>query len=684
MRSILLGLGLALSATTLAAAGDAPSTTGLTPEQVQSSVLGAMDRSADPCNDFYRYACGGWLDATPLPADQPRWLRSFSTVGEHNRELINELLADAAADPGPAGTERQKIGDFYASCMDEEAVEKAGLTPVAAWLDKAAKVDGVDSAFDLAGELSRSGPTPFYGLGVFADFKDPDLNIGYLFQGGLGLPDRDYYVSDDPKKQEILAAYRRFVASMFGLAGQEADAARRDADAVVEFEIELAKLSRDRVAMRQIEMLYNRMDRSGLEKLTPTLPWGRLFAAAGHGETQALSVATPEFFEGLEKQLSSTPLSTLRAYLRWNVLNGFADQLPKAFVDANFDFFGKTLSGQAEIQPRWKRCVAATSGALGEAIGKLYVEREFPGNSKQVALEMIRGIETAFEANLPSLAWMDDATRDRAREKARMIANKIGYPDQWRDYSSVRVDRASYLANYAAGNAFEWDRQLNKVGKPVDRSEWGTTPQTVNAYYNPTRNDINFPAGILQPPFFHRDYPAAMNYGAIGVVVGHELTHGFDDQGRKFDGTGKLREWWEPEVAAKFEQAAKCVADQYSTFEVEPGVKVNGELTLGENIADLGGLKEAYSAYKSWERANGATEPAVPGLTNDQLLFVSWAQVWCTVVSPEFLRRQVTTDPHSPGRFRAVAPQRNNPAFRQAFSCKEGDWMAPDDACTVW
>jgi len=436
--------------------------------------------------------------------------------------------------------------------------------------------------------------------------------------------------------------------------------------------------------MRQIDKLYNRVDRPGLESLTPTLPWSAYFAANGHPETQAISVAVPEFFEALAKLASSTPMPTLRAYMRWDVINSFADQLPKAFVDANFDFYGKTLSGQAEIQPRWKRCVAATSGAMGEAIGKLYVEREFAGESKAVALEMVGDIEAAFESNLPNLTWMDEATRERAREKAHKVANKIGYPDKWRDYSKLAIGTSGYLGNYVAANGFEYDRQWNKIGQPVDKSEWGMTPQTVNAYYNPTQNDINFPAGILQPPFFRKDYPAPMNYGGIGAVVGHEFTHGFDDQGRKFDGDGVLHEWWEPDVAAKFESAAKCVDDAYSKFEAEPGVHVNGSLTLGENIADLGGLKEAYSAYKAWEGRHGVQQAAVPGLTNDQLLFVSWAQVWCTLETPESLRRRVTVDPHSPGAIRAYAAPMYNPAFREVFGCKEGDAMVPAQACTVW
>jgi endothelin-converting enzyme/putative endopeptidase len=598
--------------------------------------------------------------------------------------MIRTLLEEAAKSPGAAGSESQKIGDFYATCMDEAAVETAGLAPIEPWLGAIAQADSPEALFTLVGKLHRAGAGAFFGVGVFPDFKTPDLNISYFFQGGLGLPDRDYYVSDDPKKQELLAQYREHVARMLALAGQSAESATADAAAIVAFETELAKVSRTRVEMRQIEKLYNRMDRAGLAALTPNLPWPAFFTATGHPDAQAISIATPEFFEALAKLVATTPMPTLHAYLEWGVLDTFADQLPKAFVDANFDFYGKKLSGQAEIQPRWKRCVAATTGSLGEAIGKVYVEQEFAGASKQVAVEMIRDIESAFEANLPQLAWMDDATRERARGKIAKISNKIGYPDSWRDYSALAVSRASYFDNALAGATFETDRQLRKIGQPVDKSEWLMVPQLVNAYYNPLQNEIAFPAGILQPPFFHKDYPAALNYGGIGAVVGHEVTHGFDDQGRRFDPNGVFQEWWEPEVAGKFETAAKCVADQYSTFEIEPGVKVNGELTLGENIADLGGLKQAYKAYKAWEGRHGAPEPLAEVLTNDQLVFVAWGQVWCTVAAPEYVRRQVTTDPHSPGIFRATAPPMNSPEFRQAFGCEAGQPMAPAEMCTVW
>jgi endothelin-converting enzyme/putative endopeptidase len=656
----------------------------LTPEQVRDGVLGSMDRTADPCQDFYRYACGGWLDSTKLPADQSRWVRSFSTITEHNRDVVRALLEDAARDPGPAGTERQKIGDLYGACMDEAALDKSGARPLAPLLARADSVTDPASLLRVTAELSRQGVDALIGAGPVPDFKNPTLNLYFLSQGGLGLPDRDYYVSEDPKKKEILAAYEKHVARMLGMIGEEATAAAADAGRIVGFEAELARASRPRAEMRDREKLYHKIDREGLEKLTPALPWAAYFEGLGHPDLRSINVAVPEFYQAVERLAAATPVETLRAYLRWQVLDDLAAYLPESFAVADYEFFGRTLSGQAEIQPRWKRCVGAVNGLLGEAVGKLYVEREFAGNSKQVALEMIQDVEHAFEGNLANLGWMDGVTRARAVEKARKVANKIGYPDTWRDYSTVAVRRDDYFGSAESAERFEAERQLAKVGRPVDRGEWLMTPQVVNAYYLATNNEIVFPAGILQPPFFHKDFPAAMNYGAVGAVMGHELTHGFDDQGRKSDGDGVLREWWEPAVAERFDQAAQCVEKQYSAREVEPGVHVDGKLTLGENIADLGGLKEAQLAYAGWRQRHGAPEPLVPGLTDDQLLFVSFAQTWCSLGTPEFLRRQVTTDSHSPGMFRAVAAPMNSPAFRAAFACQDGDRMVAHPTCTVW
>ncbi|MEZ5331087.1 MAG: M13 family metallopeptidase [Thermoanaerobaculia bacterium] len=610
-------------------------------------------------------------------------MRSFSVIDESNRELVRELLEEAASNPGDDPVQK-KIGAFYGSCMDEEAVEKAGAAPLHPWFEKIAAANDPAAVLKLAGELHRAGVPVWFEVATIPDFQDPDLNIGWMFQGGLGMPDRDYYVSEDPKKQELLAAYEKHVARMFGLLGEDEEAAAADAAAVVGLETDLAKASRPREDMRDFEKLYNKIDLAGLEELTPELPWASYFEGIRQPAVTDLSVSVPEFMTAMQKALVESDEATRDTYLRWSVLNAMAPVLSSQFVDADFDFYGRTLRGTQENEPRWKRCVSATQNALGEVVGQAYVARRFAGSSKDVASTMIQDIEHAFEGGLPGLSWMDDTTRGRAVEKVETVINKIGYPDTWRDYSSLEVTPDSYFANRVAGNAFEFDYQADKIGKPVDRTEWDMTPQRVNAYYNPLWNEIVFPAGILQPPFFHKDFPAAMNYGGIGGVIGHELTHGFDDQGRKFAPDGRLREWWEPEVAERFEERAQCVSDFYSDFEVAPGANVNGQLTLGENIADIGGVKEAHSAYESWEERNGAPEPLVEGLTNEQLFFVSWSQVWCSVQTEERERLQVTTDPHSPAKFRATAPLMLNPDFAKAFQCEEGTPMNPANRCEVW
>ena len=654
----------------------------LTVDQINDSVLSAMDRTADPCQDFYRYACGGWLDKTKLPSDQTRWSRSFSVVAEDNKAFLHDVLEDAAKNPG-SDADRRRVGDFYAGCMDEAAIETAGTTPLAPTLAKIDAIKDGGAAFAFAGELGRQGVDAFFGAGVTPDFKNPGTNILFLRQGGLGMPDRDYYVSTDAKKKELLVAYEAHVARMLGLLGEAPEAAATHAKSIVAFEAELAKVSRERAALREVEKLYHKVDRKGLPEVAK-LNWDGYFNAAGYPKLEQINVATPEFFPVLLQQLSSQPIETVREYLRWNVVNNAADALPKAFVEAQFEFFGQRVGGQQEIAPRWKRCVDATQGALGEAVGKVYVEAKFPGDSKKVALEMIGDIENAFEAGLPKLSWMDDATRARAVEKKAAVANQIGYPDKWRDYSTVKISRDGYFASMASANEFEFKRQFDKVGKPVDRGEWPWPPQTVNASYSPPQNRINFPAGILQPPFFSRSFPAAINYGAIGTIIGHELTHGFDDAGRKFDPQGALREWWSPEATEKFVKVAQCIDDQYSKFAIPSGEHVNGKLTMGENIADNGGLKESWTAFKDWQKRHGNDGGTVPGLTADQLFFVAHGQVWCTQISPEQARLRVTTDPHSPGFARVYGPIANHPAFGEAFQCKPGTPMNPVDKCAVW
>jgi len=654
----------------------------LSREQISADVLSALDRSADPCVDFYRYACGGWLDATELPSDKPRWTRSFSVIREENQEFLRAMLEEAAAAPGD-DPNRQKVGHYYGACMNESAVNERGAEPLHPLLQLVSAM-GEKPGEEVVGKLHRAGVDVFFGLAVVPDFDNPDLSIAFVSQAGLGMPDRDYYLSDDDKKKELLAEYREHVARMFEILGEGAEQAAASAADVLEIETRLAKISRPRAEMRDLEKLYNKLDLAGLQQLAPEIAWTSYLTALGYPGVTDINVATPEFFEEIDKMPADTPVSKVQNYLRWHVVDAFADQLSEPFVAANFEFYGKKLSGQEEIEPRWKRCVTATERALGEVVGRVYVDSKFPGASKSVALEMIGDLFAAFESGLPGLAWMDDSTRQHAMEKVGTLNPKIGYPDEWRDYSGLAVSADDYFANFLASTEFEFDYEAEKVGQPVNRKEWGMTPQTVNAYYNPLWNEIVFPAGIMQPPFFHKDFPPAMNYGGMGGVIGHELTHGFDDQGRKFAPDGRLREWWAPEVASRFEERAQCVDDFYSQYSIAEGVNVNGKLTLGENIGDLGGVKEAYTAFKALEERSGNKAPAIEGLTNDQLFFVSWGQVWCTVASEEYERQQVTTDPHSPARFRVNGPLTLNPAFAEAFSCAPGSKMAPAERCSVW
>jgi len=647
-----------------------------------ADLLASLDPAADPCQDFYQYACGGWLAEAERPADQVRWVRSFSVIRERNREVVRDLLERAASNPGRSADDA-RIGHFFSSCMDESVIDAEGAEPLNALRKQIAGVESAADALRVTAALSRVLVDPFFSSAVFPDFKDPDTNIAIFLQGGLGMPERDYYVSDDPKKKELMAGYERHVARMLGLVGVEAGEAAADAAAIVAFETALAEASRPAPEMRQIDKLYHKIDRKGLKELTPELPWDDYFEALGYPQVTDINVATPEFFEALQKEMLAADPAVLRAYLTWHLVDETANLLASEFVDANFDFFGRQLSGQEELEPRWKRCVSATENALGEVVGRLYVERRFAGDSKRIATEMIEDIMGAFESALPGLGWMDDATRKRAIEKAEAVADKIGYPDEWRDYSKLRIAPGDYFANAAAARRFAFEFEADKIGKPVDKKEWGMTPQMVNAYYNPLYNEIVFPAGILQPPFFERDFPAAMNYGAIGAVIGHELTHGFDDSGRKFAPDGQLREWWEPKAIERFEERAQCVRDLYSSYEVEPGVAVQGDLTIGENIADIGGLKQAHAAYQRWEKRHGEPELGID-LTPEQVLFVAFGQVWCSKATPEFERLQVTTDSHSPARFRVIGPVSNNPAFAKAFSCPAGSPMAPKERCEVW
>jgi putative endopeptidase len=664
------------------AAGDAPSGTNLNIEAIGVSVARSLDRTADPCTDFYRFACGGWLDQVELPSDENQWVRSFSVIHERNRELLKGLIEDAAANPA-GNPERQKVGDFYGACMDESAIEAAGLVPIQPFLAKIAGAADRDALFVLSGEIQRMQASPFFSVEVFADLKDPNTVVAHFSQGGLGLPERDYYLSSAADKKSLRTAYVQHVTKMLVLSGTAQAEAAKQATAILAFETSLAKASRPIEQMRDVENLHHRLEAVGLENLTPKLPWERFFAAFGQADLAAINVMTPEFFPALEKEIAKASIATLRAYLRYQLLSATAGLLPEKIYQQHFDFQGRTLAGQKDPQPRWKRCIGATEQAMGEAIGQLYVKERFAGNSKELALDMIHGIADAFAASLPELAWMDDTTRQAALVKKGTLAWKIGYPEEWRDYSKLTISRGSHFANALAARGFEASRLLGQVGKPVDRKEWGMNAQTVNASYNPLQNAFTYPAGILQPPFFHKDFPLAMNLGGMGFVIGHELTHGFDDQGSKFDASGSMTDWWTPASVKGFEERTSCIDQQYSAYEIEPGVHVNGKLTLGENIADNGGLKQAWDVLQARQKERGEG-PTVAGLTEDQLFFVAAGQVWCAEATKESERLQVQTNPHSPSKFRVMGPMVNHPGFAGAFSCAPGTPMNPPNKCEVW
>ncbi|MCW5891470.1 MAG: M13 family metallopeptidase [bacterium] len=654
---------------------------GVPDEPTAAAVADAMDPAVDPCRDFWRYACGGWIDRTPIPPDEARWFRSFSEVQQRNREVLRAVMEEAANAGGDA--DRQRVGAFWASCMDEPAIEAAGARPLEPALGTIAAMTDPAALMTIVGLLQREGVPALFSLGVGPDPRDPSRVIASVGQGGLGLPDREYYMGSDPRTRQILPVYERHVAGMLTLLGDAPGDAVRSARRILSLESQLARAARPRAALRDPEATYHRVDRATLAGLAPILDWDGYFAAAGYPRIRDINVTTPEYFRALERIVRSTPPDVWRDYLRWALVRTRASQLPATFDQANFAFYGTFLSGRREQPPRWKRCVDTTSAGLEDLVGKLYVARAFSPESRAAAREMVDDVTAAFDELLPGVAWMDAATRAVALGKALAVNKKIGYPDTLRDYARLRLRPTAYYDNFVAVSTFDFDDELARVGGPTDRARWELGPQVVNAYYNPVLNEIVFPAGILQPPFFEEPRHPALNYGAIGAVVGHELTHGFDDQGRKYDAQGVLRPWWAPQVAQGFVQAAACVNTAWSAYEIEPGLHVNGPLTLGEDIADLAGVKLAHRAY-DLRRARGVPPSPVPGLTDEQLFFVAYAQVWCSVATPEAERMLALTDPHAPARVRVLATLAHTPSFAEAFQCRAGAPMRANPVCTVW
>lgn len=646
--------------------------------------LSSLDKTCKPCDDFNRFASGQWLAQNPVPAAYPAWGR-FNELAERNRELLHQILESAAADTQAApGSNEQKIGSFYASCMDEKEVNDEGAKP----LDpEIARIEGLRNVQELQAEVARlqeMGVRAPFDFGSTQDAKDSSQVIGGADQAGLGLPDRDYYTRADDKSKQLREQYQEHVAKILALAGDGSAKAAAEAKEIVELETKLADASMTRVDRRDPEKTYHKMDRSQLRELTPNWNWEDYFRQIGYTNINYVDVSTPNFFQTISQALSDVPLDTWKTYLRWHLLNASAANLSQPFVDENFNFNGRVLQGTKELLPRWKRCVSATDRRLGEALGQIYVQKYFPPAAKARALELVNNLTEALRDDLQTLPWMGPETKKQASAKLAAFARKIGYPDQWRDYSSYAVDRGPYVLNQFRGAQFEFRRDLNKIGKPVDRGEWNMSPPTVNAYYNPEMNEIVFPAGILQPPFFDPQADDASNYGAIGSVIGHEMTHGFDDQGRKFDAQGNLRDWWTPEDEKNFSERAACVEKQFDSYVVQDDLHENGKLELGESIADLGGLNLAYRALQKAEK--GKKPAPIGGLTSDQRFFLGFAQVWASNERPEFERLLVNTDPHPLPRFRAIASPSNMPEFARAFDCKAGDAMVrpADKRCQIW
>ena len=644
----------------------------------------ALDPSANPCDDFYQFACGGWLKATPIPPDRSVWGRGFNVIEERNEQTLKEILELIAEGKAPPGTPyARQLGDFYATCMDESKLDDA-LPELRTALRR---LDRVSTSKQVATELARlhdAGANALFGYGSAQDYKDATQVIGVVDQGGLGLPDRDYYLSDAPKMKEIREGYRAYVAQMFGLLGDAPAAAAKKADQVMDVETRLAQASLDRVSRRDPNKVYHRMDPKALVKSAPGFDWNQYFVAVGTPGVDVLNVTYPAFATGVGQLVRKLSRPQLRSYLAWRLISSQVIALPRPFEDAAFAFRSKFLTGAKEDEPRWKKCVAATDTGLGEALAVPFVNQTFGADGKAVTKSMVEQIEQAFDANVDTLSWMDAATKARAREKAKAVFDKIGYPDKWKTYDGLVTDRGTFLGNHMRSMAYENGRDLKKIGKPLDRTLWLMTPPTVNAYYETPMNEIVFPAGILQPPFFNKEATDAVNFGSMGMVVGHELTHGFDDEGRQFDAKGNLTDWWTPESGKAFVDRVSCVKRQFDGYVSIDDLHVNGALTLGENVADLGGLKLAFAAMQAYAKAHPDRVPAASRFTPEQQFFLGHAQAWCTNTRPEEARRRVTVDPHAPPRFRVNGPLSNLPQFQQAFGCKANDRMVAQNRCEVW
>jgi putative endopeptidase len=687
----------ALASNSAPAAGNSSADDGATPK-LEPFDPNLVDKTLDPCNDFYKYACSKWLTANPIPADQVYW-STGSGLQLWNENLLRETLVAASANDSNRNAVHQKIGDYYAACMDESGIEAAGLKPLQLELDRIA---ALKSKKDITLEIARlhhmfpgawqygdnQTDAPFFGFTGQQDYDDASKVVAQIDQGGLSLPNRDYYIKTDDKSKEILQKYHAHIQKMFVLAGESETQAAADATTVIELETGLAQVQMDNITRRDPKNVNNKMTLAQVRELTPSIDWDAYFKAVKAPASEHYIVTSPAFFRGEEKLIKDHPLAQWQTYMRWQAIHLSAPYLNKALLDENFDFFARTLAGAETQRPRWRRCVNAADRDLGDALGQAYVDRAFPPDSRARTIQMVHSIEAALSSDVQSLSWMSPETKAQAVTKLKGIEDKIGYPAHWHGYSNVTITRDSYLNNVGQATSFEFERWVAKIGKPVDRGEWTMTPPTINAYYDPQLNTINFPAGILQPPFFDATKDDSVNYGAIGMVIGHEIIHGFDDQGRKFDAHGNLRDWWTADDGKQYDERGKCISDEYTQDvpDAGPGVKQNGLLTQGEDTADNGGIHLALNALEASLKQQGKTleDKGPDGWTYRQRFFLSNAYSWCANVRPEVTRLIVTTDPHSMPVFRIDNVLSNMSEFQQAFGCKPGQKMVRANACRVW
>ena len=668
-----------------ASATDTPADVPKEPKAPHSLDLTAIDKTVDPCVDFYQYACGNWRKNNPIPSDQVRWGR-FNELAERNNYLLYTEL-EKASNPSADRTLLQKqYGDFFAACMNTSLANEKGAQPIQPLLQRIAALEDKKQIASLVGDIqSKEVGAAFFVTASQQDLKDSTKVIAGIRQGGLSLPYRDYYLETDDRMVKIRQQYVDYMVTVFKLAGDSAEQAAEEAKSVLDIETALAKGSISRTELRDPQKRYHPMEVSALKELAPDFDWSLYFGSIGEGQLTNLNVSTPDFFKAMNQIVASNSLLQLKSYLRLHILNANAPWLSDEFFRANFNFFGHELQGQDSPTPRWKRCTRLTDQSLGEAVGQDWVKKYFPPQAKADMERLVAALKTSLAQDIQTLPWMSEATRKEAEVKLELFRQKIGYPDKWKDYSSIQISRDDLIGNLDRVAAFDFNYDMNKIGKPVNEKEWGMTPPTVNAYYMSSMNDINFPAGILQPPFFDPTKDPAVNFGGIGVVIGHEMTHGFDDQGSKFDGKGNLREWYSPDDRKQFVEKTDCEVSEYGSFESAPGAKLNGKLTLGENTADNGGLRIAYEALMSTLASEGAgTGQPIDGYTPAQRFFISFAQVWCENRTDQSARVSVKTDPHSPGQWRTNGTVQNFDGFGKAFGCKKGQPMMPENSCRVW